>query len=103
VLGGAYVKRLLYTVMTAIGLIIILAGIDRVLFTEDFGLWTYTLGTMVGMGMALLGLLISIGALIYSKHKGARLAIGALIILTGVFTFLFALLVWLITGTPVPT
>jgi phosphotransferase system glucose/maltose/N-acetylglucosamine-specific IIC component len=97
-----YLSRLLYPVLAAIVLSGILAGIDRVFFTEDFGLWTYTLGTMTGMGLALLGLLLSIGTLLFSRRKGAGLALGALIILTGVFTFLLVLLIWLATGMPTP-
>ena len=94
-------RRLLYALLSAMGLTIIMAGIDWLFFTEDFGLWTYTLGTMTGMGLALLGLLLSIGML-FSRRKGRGLALGALVILVGVFTFLLVMLVWLATGMPTP-
>lgn len=95
-------RKLLYTLLTAIGLTAIAVAMDHYVFSEEFGLWTYTLGTISGLGLALLGLLISIVRLLFSRKKGAGLALGALLILTGVLTFLMALAIWLAAGRPAP-
>lgn len=96
-------KRVLYAFLAGLGLMALAAGLDQLLFAEEFGLWAYTLGSMTGMGLALLGLVLSIGTLLFSRKKGRSLAIAALIILTGVSTFIFSLLLWLALGMPVPT
>lgn len=75
------------------------AVLDRFAFTEKFGLWTYTLGTFAGLGLALLGLLLSIGKLLSARRKG--IGLGPLLILIGVTTFLLALLVWIAASRPI--
>lgn len=96
-------RRIFYTLLAAMGLTAIAAALDYFVFAEEFGLWTYTLGTITGLGLALLGLLVSIGKLLFSRNKGAGLALGALLILSGIFTFLLAFGIWMAMGQPVPS
>lgn len=93
-------RRIVYALLAALCLTGIAAAADWYGFDDSFSLWTYTLGTVIGMTLALIGLLLSIGKLMFSRRKGAGLTTGALIILTGVFTFLLSLLVWVALGKP---
>ena len=92
-------QRVRISLLIALGLVALAAALDWLAFAEGFGLWTYTLGTFAGLLLALLGLLLSIGRLLFARHKG--LGLGPLFILTGVTTFLLALLVWIAAGRPV--
>ena len=91
-------RRILYAFLSALALTALAAALDYFAFVEDFGLWAYTLGTIAGLGLALLGLIYSIVKLLFSRRKGPGLALGALFILTGILTFLLSLAVWLLTG-----
>jgi hypothetical protein len=93
-------KRILYAGLIALALMGVILALDRFLFAEDFGLWSYTLGAFAGLALALLGVLTSLAKLLFSRRKVAGLAQGAMFILTGVLTFLLALLIWLATGMP---
>ncbi len=91
-------KRVRIGLFIAFGLAALAAVLDWFAFAEEFGLWTYTLGTIAGLGLALLGLLFAIGRLLSARRKG--IGLGPLFILTGVVTFLLALLVWIAAGRP---
>lgn len=95
-------KRIRSALLIALGLATLLAALDRFAFAEGFGLWTYTLGAFTGLGLTLLGLLIAIIRLLFSRRKGPGLALGGQIILIGLLTFGLVLLIWLATGKPVP-
>ncbi|MGI6365148.1 MAG: hypothetical protein ACOX2G_05345 [Bacillota bacterium] len=95
-------KRILYSLLIALGLTALLALLDYLGFGEEFGLWTYTLGAVSGLALVLLGLLYSIFKLLFSRRKGSGLALGAQIILIGLVTFGLALLIWLAVGKPAP-
>ncbi len=92
-------KRVRIGLLIALCLAGAAAVLDWLAFAEEFGLWTYTLGTFAGLGLGLLGLLMSIGRLLFARRKG--LSLGPLLILIGVITFLLALLVWIATGRPI--
>jgi len=95
-------RRIFLALLMAIALTALAAALDWFGFGEGFGLWTYTLGTVSGLGLALLGLLISIWNLLFARRKRPGLALGGQIILTGLFAFGLALLIWLATGKPIP-
>lgn len=95
-------KRILYSLLIALALTALLALIDQQGFAEEFGLWTYTLGAIIGLGLALLGLLYFLFKLLFSRRKGPGLALGAQIILIGLLTFGMVLLIWLAAGKPAP-
>ncbi len=95
-------RQMRASLLIALGLTALLTGIDHFAFTEEFGLWTYTLGAFIGLGLALLGLLLSIVKLLFSRRKGPGLVLGGQIILIGLLTFGLVLLIWLVTGKPEP-
>lgn len=94
-------RRVLFALLAALGLVALAAALDWFAFSEDFGLWTYTLGTIGGLGLVLAGLLISIGTLLAARKKWPGLALGGQIIFTGLLAFALALLIWFATGQPV--
>lgn len=95
-------RRIRSALLIALGLAALMAGIDHFAFAEGFGLWTYTLGAFIGLGLTLLGLLISIFKLFFARRKGPGLAVGGQITLIGLLTFGLVLLIWLATGKPAP-
>ena len=80
-------RRVLFALLAALGLVALAAALDWFAFSEDFGLWTYTLGTIGGLGLVLAGLLISIGTLLTARKKWPGLALGGQIIFTGLLAF----------------
>lgn len=92
-------KRVRIGLLIAFCIAALAAALDWLAFAEEFGLWTYTLGTFAGLGLALLGLLMSIGRLLFARRKG--IGLGPLFILIGLTTFLLALLVWIAVGRPI--
>mgnify|MGYP000848150972 CR=1 FL=1 len=90
-------KRIGIGLLIALCLTGLAAFLDRFIFAETFGLWTYTLGTFVGLALTGLGLLLFIGRLFSSKKIGTSLVI----IFMGIATFLLSLAVWIATGKPI--
>lgn len=90
-------RRLGISILIALCLTALAALLDRVIFDESFGLWTYTLGALAGLGLTGLGLLLFISRLFSSPRN-----IGAspVLILSGIATFLLSLAVWIATGRP---
>lgn len=86
--------------LVAIGFVALAAGVDRLAFSEEFGLWTYTLSTIAGLSLAVLGLLIILGKLFFSRQK--NLSAGVFLLFAGLLTFFLALLVWTAAGKPLP-
>lgn len=90
-------RRVGIGLLIALGLTGLAAFLDRFIFAESFGLWTYTLGTFAGLGLVVLGLLLFFGRLFFSKKIGA----SPVIILIGIATFFLSLAVWIATGRPI--
>ncbi|MTI96162.1 MAG: hypothetical protein FH749_11875 [Firmicutes bacterium] len=88
-------------VLSALGLVALAALADLLLFAEEFGLWTYTLGALAGMVVALLGLVILISTtFLRSGQRLPRLRLGSGLLLTGAGTFILSWIIWFALNTP---
>ncbi|HOC06199.1 MAG: hypothetical protein ACOX21_08280 [Bacillota bacterium] len=89
-------RRIGISLLIALCLTALAALLDRFVFAESFGLWTFTLGTLAGLVLIGLGLVLFIFRLLTAKKIGA----SPVLILSGIVAFLLSLAVWIATGRP---
>lgn len=96
-------KHIVRSLVAAVVLNALALGLDWLFFRPaPLGLWAYTLAALVGMVLALLGIIICLSAA-FVREKGGRLAAGASLMLAGAMTFILAWLLWLALGLPSPS